>query len=33
MVWKPSIGLRLRGDTSHAGGTCMPIKSMIDEAE
>jgi hypothetical protein len=33
LVWKPAIGLRLHVDTSHAGGMCMPLKSMIDETE
>jgi hypothetical protein len=33
IVWKAASGLRLRVDTSHAGGMCTPAKSMIDKSE
>jgi hypothetical protein len=33
LYWHPSLGLRLRGDTSGAGGQCQPPRFMIDVDE
>jgi hypothetical protein len=33
LYWHAAQGLRLRGDTTRAGGQCMPPKFMIDVDE
>lgn len=33
IVWHPSLGLRLRGATTAAGGLCTPSKSMMIDEE
>jgi hypothetical protein len=33
VTWHPSLGLRLQGDTTRAGGMCMPTRTMLDNEE
>jgi hypothetical protein len=33
VVWHPSLGLRLQGDPTRAGGICTPPRQMLDSEE